>query len=65
MNAFEEISDQLYKLMCTYCDGHGVVDDAEPGDISFNTYDCPSCGGTGFKNGMYYKLEPLRLARLT
>jgi len=30
---------------CDTCLGTGVVDDAEPGDISFNTYPCPDCKG--------------------
>ena len=32
---------------CGECYGTGNVDDAEPGDISFNTFVCPKCGGSG------------------
>ena len=32
---------------CLRCAGTGSIDDAELGDISFNTVSCPNCGGSG------------------
>lgn len=50
---------------CKVCGGLGTVDDAESGDISFNTYDCHACDGTGWAKGMRYilKWQPLALLR--
>ena len=36
--------------MCSRCQGSGEIDDAEPGDISFNTADCGTCNGTGWQD---------------
>jgi hypothetical protein len=37
----------LLKILfpCEACGGSGTLDDAEPGDIGFNRWDCPACGG--------------------
>lgn len=34
---------------CETCFGSGELDDVSPGDISFNTWTCPKCNGTGWK----------------
>ena len=39
----------LAEAKCPTCDGRGECDDAEPGGISFNTWQCPDCYGTGYK----------------
>jgi len=35
------------KKVCPKCDGYGEWDDAELGDIGFNTFRCDYCDGTG------------------
>ncbi len=44
---YQTLLKQLESLRCEECHGSGVVDDAAPGDISFNTYVCPVCKGKG------------------
>jgi len=44
------------ELKCPTCKGLGNCDDSEPGDISFNTWVCKDCNGTGLKNGVQYRL---------
>lgn len=48
---YQKLKDDLEKLKCTNCNGSGKVDDAEPGDISFNECTCTSCRGTGLNDG--------------
>ena len=36
------------KYKCKKCGGTGKCDDAEPGDISFNEWDCEKCNGKGY-----------------
>ncbi|WCX68768.1 anti-termination protein Q-like protein [Salmonella phage GSW6] len=52
MSKFQELKQELEELACPECMGYGECDDAEPGDISYNTWDCPSCKGTGI-NPLY------------
>jgi DnaJ-class molecular chaperone len=33
---------------CKQCHGGGRQNDAVPGDISFNSYTCDKCDGTGY-----------------
>lgn len=40
--------EDLEARKCETCGGLGTVDDAEPGDISFRTFQCPDCKGSGF-----------------
>lgn len=49
----DQIYDYLRDNKCMLCFGRGKVNDAEPGDIFFNTYECPSCYGTGFADGRH------------
>lgn len=56
-SAYESVKDLLEQVKCTTCKGHGVCDDAEPGDIMFNKWVCKSCNGSGFKNADEYTLE--------
>lgn len=35
---------------CVDCHGQGYCDDSAPGDISFRTWICDSCKGTGYKH---------------
>ena len=47
-SAYEQLKEQVERKACPTCKGHGEVDDAEPGDIAYNTYVCPECKGSGF-----------------
>lgn len=47
---FENALADLLSKKCDECGGMGTVDDADLGDIAFNTYVCPKCNGTGFKS---------------
>jgi DnaJ-class molecular chaperone len=44
---FSEELEKLENLKCQKCHGTGQIDDADPGDISFNIWTCPGCIGTG------------------
>ena len=48
---YQELKDRLKELQCPTCGGIGEYDDAEPGDISMNTYVCGHCKGTGWNDG--------------
>ena len=48
-NAYQSKMKALEATQCDTCHGSGKVDDAEPGDISYNEYECPDCGGSGEK----------------
>ena len=37
------VIENLNFKICKTCGGSGTVDDAEPGDISYNTYYCDKC----------------------
>ncbi|RLA51072.1 MAG: hypothetical protein DRR42_11365 [Gammaproteobacteria bacterium] len=51
LTAWEKLRNYTDDSKCRKCNGHGQYDDAEPGDISYITYKCLECKGTGFKNG--------------
>ena len=40
--------DVLSKARCKHCGGSGERNDAEPGDIGFNTWACEPCDGKGW-----------------
>lgn len=44
---FPSEEDPQEPSVCTKCFGKGTLDDAGPGDIYYNTWECPSCEGTG------------------
>lgn len=50
MTKYNHLKDCVEKLMCPMCGGSGKVEDAEPGDISFNKYKCSSCNSTGLNS---------------
>lgn len=47
MSEYFKQLEVLKARRCDKCHGTGECDDAEPGDMSFNTWPCPDCGGTG------------------
>lgn len=49
MNLKQKIWKALEDDCCETCNGVGVVDDADAGDIYFNVYICDDCDGTGIK----------------
>ena len=45
-------------MTCKTCNGTGLVNDAEPGDISYNVFQCPDCEGRKeYKRGYNAGLE--------
>lgn len=48
---FREAMAELKDKVCEPCSGSGELNDADPGDISFNTWRCTICKGTGFAPG--------------
>ena len=48
-NDFSTISERLDALKCPVCQGLGECDDADMGDIMFNTWTCRTCHGSGMK----------------
>ena len=48
MSKYYDAKEVLEDSKCEMCDGEGVCDDAEPGDISYNAWQCPDCHGIGF-----------------
>lgn len=51
MSNYEEVEKRLKKARCKSCNGGGTRNDADFGDISFNTWECGDCSGTGFSGG--------------
>lgn len=50
LSNFQQNENILEQLRCTTCRGSGTVDDADLGDISFKTYACPKCHGSGWND---------------
>ncbi len=49
MNQYQNEVQKLEQCKCTYCSGTGKLDDADFGDIYYNTWECQYCKGTGIK----------------
>ena len=49
MSEYEKAEIELEDRRCEDCHGGGRMDDASPFDIEFNTWECTTCNGTGFK----------------
>ena len=43
-----DIIDKIRAAQCKECRGGGMINDAEPGDISMNEHECQECKGCGF-----------------
>lgn len=48
MSEYQDKANALIESRCKECHGSGECNDAEPGDIGFNTWTCAECNGTGF-----------------
>lgn len=46
-NEFEAAQEYLESIRCTVCNGSGECNDAEPGDIDYNSWTCTECNGEG------------------
>lgn len=46
---YEKQKAELESRKCDTCKGSGECDDADLGDISYNTWTCEDCKGTGLK----------------
>ena len=49
MGIFHKVLEMIKDHRCPECYGSGECNDADFGDISFNTWTCESCKGNGFK----------------
>lgn len=49
MNEYAKLQKELEEKECPKCHGLGECDDADCGDIYFNTWKCPDCNGSGIK----------------
>lgn len=51
MSDYEELKKLLTKKLdevrCQTCQGRGKLNDAEPGDMYANEWECPDCNGSG------------------
>lgn len=47
MSLFTDALATLADAMCKACNGSGSCNDAEPGDIYWNTWECTFCKGSG------------------
>lgn len=54
---YERVEEELNEAKCPMCQGSGEVNDADLGDISYNTYKCQPCKGTGFVDGKLITLN--------
>lgn len=59
MSTYQNLVDEVLSLRCLTCGGLGEYDDAGFGDISFNTYKCTACKGTGFKDGQSRQISEI------
>lgn len=48
MSQFHDDMEALEKKCCKECNGNGEVDDSYAGDISYSTWECGDCDGTGY-----------------
>lgn len=46
---FSDVLSALLEQRCETCQGSGECDDADLGDIYYNTWQCSVCKGSGFK----------------
>ena len=60
---YQRLLDILEDFECQHCLGTGTVDDAEPGDIRYNTYTCKECQGSGIRNNQALYLKVLHNGR--
>jgi len=47
VKTYDELKTELNDIKCQNCGGTGKCNDADFGDISFNEWTCPACGGSG------------------
>ena len=47
VNEYQLAKEKLLEHRCPNCSGLGQCDDAEPGDIYCNIWECKICNGTG------------------
>ena len=50
MNQYETNLKAVKASKCNVCGGLGECDDMGPGDISYNTWTCIECGGSGLSS---------------
>ena len=56
---YTSLAKAVGDLKCPRCRGLGKCNDSEPGDIGYNEWICPDCGGNGWKDGQEMVLSML------
>ncbi len=46
---YQKLLNKVENLKCLTCNGLGICDDADCGDIMFNKWICKECNGSGIK----------------
>ena len=49
-NQYQQMLEETLNKACKTCGGAGELNDADPGDTWFRTWQCPDCLGTGIGN---------------
>ena len=44
---YQNLKRHVEAMKCPVCHGTGQCDDAEPGDMSYKSWTCTACNGTG------------------
>lgn len=57
MSLFHTELKDLQDRKCLECSGTGKVNDAEPGNITYRSWECPKCGGNGLVPRMLYMVR--------
>lgn len=47
MSTYHQILNRIQDCKCKECNGLGICNDSEPGDMFYNQWVCATCKGTG------------------
>jgi hypothetical protein len=55
MSNYLEVLEEIENLRCPACCGLGECDNGEIDEISYHSWKCGHCKGTGWRDGQTYK----------